>query len=92
MSVVRSSPSNTVQAGLRKLQAFGPTVRMSEALELGLSRWLVYKLRDEGHLEPLSRGLYRLTHTPEPSEPDLVAVARRVPRGGGLFRPCLFTS
>ena len=41
----------------------------------------LYALRDRGLLEPLARGLYRLADLPPLNEPDLVAVARKVPRG-----------
>lgn len=35
-------------------------LRLSEALALGMNRYQFYKLRDEGVIEPVSRGLYRL--------------------------------
>jgi predicted transcriptional regulator of viral defense system len=38
-------------------------------------------MRDTGVLEQLSRGLYRLANAKPLANPDLVAVARRVPRG-----------
>jgi predicted transcriptional regulator of viral defense system len=38
-------------------------------------------MRDAGELIQLSRGLYRLADLPLPAEPDLVAVAQRVPNG-----------
>jgi predicted transcriptional regulator of viral defense system len=38
-------------------------------------------MRDEGVLEQLSRGLYRLAELPPLGAPDLVAVARKVPAG-----------
>ncbi|MDQ3699591.1 MAG: transcriptional regulator [Chloroflexota bacterium] len=41
----------------------------------------LYALRDRGLIEPLSRGLYRLTALPPLGEPDLIAVTRKVPRG-----------
>ena len=53
---------------------------MSEALALGLNRYQFYKLRDEGVIEPVSRGLYRLAELPPVGDPDLVAVATRFPR------------
>lgn len=41
-------------------RAHGGQLRLSEALALGLNRYQLYKLRDEGTIEPVSRGLYRL--------------------------------
>jgi predicted transcriptional regulator of viral defense system len=61
-------------------RAHGGQLRLSEALALGLNRYQFYKLRDEGVIEPVSRGLYRLAELPPVSDPDLVAVAARFPR------------
>ncbi|PCK04349.1 MAG: transcriptional regulator [Alteromonadaceae bacterium] len=58
----------------------GGQLRMSEALEAGLSRYQLYRLRDEGVIEALSRGLYRLADLPLISNPDLVTVASRYPK------------
>jgi len=59
----------------------GGTLRMPEALELGLSRWMLYSLVDRGILERISRGVYRLVELPPVGNPDLVIVSTRVPRG-----------
>jgi predicted transcriptional regulator of viral defense system len=56
-------------------------MRMAEAVRAGVSRRTLYALRDAGVIEQLSRGLYRLTDAPPLGNPDLVTVARRVPRG-----------
>lgn len=53
---------------------------MSEALALGLSRYQLYQLRDQGVIEPISRGIYRLTALPAINNPDLVTVALRYPK------------
>ena len=55
-------------------------LRTGEALELGIHPRDLYRLRDEGLIEALSRGVYRLTELPPLSDPDLVTVALRVPR------------
>jgi len=54
---------------------------MSEALELGIHRRVLYELRDCGIIELVSRGLYHLKEGPELAMPDLVTVAKRVPSG-----------
>lgn len=59
----------------------GGVVRMSEALQAGISRKTLYGLLDNGLVERISRGVYRLTSLPGLSSPDLVAVAARVPNG-----------
>jgi len=57
----------------------GGILRMSEAVEAGISRKTLYAMRDDGVLEVLSRGLYRLASLPGLEAPDLVAVAARIP-------------
>jgi len=59
----------------------GGMLRMSEAVEAGISRRTLYDMRDEGVLEQLSRGVYRLASLPGLEAPDLVAVATRIPNG-----------
>lgn len=53
---------------------------MTEALRQGISRYQFYKMRDEGVIEPISRGLYRLASLPPITNPDLVAVASQFPQ------------
>ncbi|MBW1755740.1 MAG: type IV toxin-antitoxin system AbiEi family antitoxin domain-containing protein [Deltaproteobacteria bacterium] len=59
----------------------GGILRMSEAVQAGISRRTLYAMRDEGVLEQLSRGVYRLASLPGLEAPDLVAVATRIPNG-----------
>ncbi|MDZ7670087.1 MAG: type IV toxin-antitoxin system AbiEi family antitoxin domain-containing protein [Gammaproteobacteria bacterium] len=58
----------------------GGQLRLSEALAQGVNRYQFYKLRDQGAIEPVSRGLYRLTELPPVGNPDLLAVATRFPK------------
>ena len=53
----------------------------AEAIKLGIHSTYLYKLRDEGILEHLSRGIFRLTAMPDFSEPDLVLITKRIPQG-----------
>ncbi len=62
-------------------RARGGILSTSQALGAGIHRRTLYKLRDEGVLERLSYGLYRLADLPPLDQPDLVTVARRVPHG-----------
>lgn len=57
----------------------GGQMRMSEAIKHGITRYMLYKMRDEGIIEPVSRGVYRLTELPPISNPDLVTVSLRFP-------------
>jgi len=53
----------------------------TQALNFGIHRRTLYKLRDEGKLVKVARGLYRLANMSELSNPDLVTVAMKVPKG-----------
>jgi len=52
---------------------------MSEALGHGITRYMLYSLRDKGIIEQVSRGVYRLVELPPISNPDLVTVSLRFP-------------
>ncbi|MEJ1296462.1 MAG: type IV toxin-antitoxin system AbiEi family antitoxin domain-containing protein [Candidatus Sedimenticola sp. (ex Thyasira tokunagai)] len=58
----------------------GGQLRMSEAIEHGITRYMLYSLRDKGVIEQVSRGVYRLVELPPISNPDLVTVSLRFPR------------
>lgn len=70
-----------LKKAIHSLRKAGGVFRMSEALRLGIHRRDLYKLRDNGKLEMLSRGLYRLKEGPEPSLPDFIPAAKKVPQG-----------
>ena len=59
----------------------GGSLRMSEALRLGVNRKTLYAMRDAGIVEAVTRGLYRLASLEPLAHPDLVTVATRVPQG-----------
>ncbi len=59
---------------------YGGQLRMSEAIQYGISRYSLYKMRDTGVLEQVSRGIYRLVELPPISYPDLVTVSLRFPK------------
>lgn len=56
-------------------------MRTSSAIGAGIQPRTIYWMRDEGLLERLSAGVYHLSSTPLPAQPDVAAVARRVPNG-----------
>src|SRR6056297_223398 len=70
-----SEPNNPVSL----FKTHGGQLRLSEALALGLNRYQFYKMRDEGVIEPVSRGLYRLADLSPVRDPDLAAAASRFP-------------
>lgn len=55
-------------------------LRTSEAIKLGIHPAYLYDLRNEGVVESLGRGVFRLTDMPDFSEPDLVLVAKKFPQ------------
>jgi predicted transcriptional regulator of viral defense system len=56
-------------------------LRTAQAIKLGIAPRTFYDLRDAGAVVEISRGLYRLADLPPFSQPDLVTVALKVPRG-----------
>lgn len=80
MSPRRSHPQ-AFEREVRLLRARGGLLRMSQALQLGISRRALYGMRDAGVLEALGRGLYRLSLLAPLGHPDLVAISARIPRG-----------
>ncbi len=53
---------------------------MSEAIGRGITRYMLYSMRDKGEIEQVSRGVYRLLDLPPISNPDLVTVGIRFPK------------
>lgn len=72
--------NNVNQKALNTIREMGGTVRTTEAVQYGVHPRTLYQLRDSGDLQTLSRGVYRLSELDEPSEPDLVIIAKRIPR------------
>ena len=58
----------------------GGTLRTRDALKAGMHPRVLYSLRDQGKIEQMSRGVYRLSDLPPISNPDLVSIAIRVPK------------
>ena len=58
----------------------GGLLRTTQALGLGVHPRTLYRLRDEGILECISRGVFRLSEFPPLTNPDLVTVALRIPK------------
>jgi predicted transcriptional regulator of viral defense system len=70
-----------IEVARRVFERGGGILRTGEALEQGVHPRTLYAMRDAGILECLDRGLYRLTDLPPLSEPDLVTVASKIPKG-----------
>jgi len=72
---------NTDEKSLAVFRKFGGIVKTSEAIKAGIHPRTFYNMLQEGIIEKLSRGLYRLVELPSLGSPDLVSVSKRVPNG-----------
>lgn len=59
----------------------GGILRTKEAIKAGIHPRTLYELLEEGVIERLSRGVYRLADLAPLGNPDLVSVSKRVPEG-----------
>jgi predicted transcriptional regulator of viral defense system len=69
----------TRKAALNTFRRKGGVLRTAEAVRQGIHPRTLYNLRDQNHIVQISRGVYRLAGLPEITNPDLVAVASRIP-------------
>jgi len=77
-----SKPNNQSTEDAQEIfRGQGGMLRTSQALALGIHPRTLYEMRDNGVLERLERGLYRLGDMQPLSDPDLVTVARKIPNG-----------
>jgi len=72
---------SNLELAIAAFRKSGGMLTTSEALALGMHRRELYALRDSGNIEVVSRGLYRLAQMPEPSFPDFIPVAKKIPNG-----------
>ena len=72
--------TNQTSRAVEAFRKHGGILRTKEALELGIHPRTLYRMRDDGVIEQISRGVFRLASLPGITHPDIVAVAVRVPR------------
>ncbi len=72
---------NRITRALKVFHDHGGILRTAEALRLGVHPETLYRMRDEGTLETLSRGLFRIADQTGLGNPDLIAVSIRFPQG-----------
>ncbi len=72
------------------IQQHGGVIRTAKAIQSGIHPRTLYQLRDEGLIEQLSRGVYRLSNQKSVSNPDLVIVATRIPQAVICLTSALF--
>lgn len=66
----------------RQLEIFhlhGGQLRMNEAIKDGMTRYMLYSLKEKGIIEQISRGVYRLAELIPLSNIDLITISSRVP-------------
>lgn len=59
----------------------GGFLKTVQAIKLGIHPQDLYAMKSEGVIEPISRGLYRLADMKPFSNPDLITVALKIPKG-----------
>ncbi len=72
-------PSNKFKKAKDIFKENGGILNTAHAIRLGIHPKTLYNMRDQGVLELLSRGLYRLSEGSEISQPDLTIVSQRIP-------------
>lgn len=69
-----------IEKALRFFRKHGGMLRTAQAIRLGIHPRTLYALRDQGDIEQLGRGLFRLSTAHPLRNPDLIPIAVRVPR------------
>jgi len=71
--------TTTMDSALKTFSCFRSVFSASDAISAGVHPRVLYNLRDEGVVEQISRGLYRLSANRPLQQPDLVTVVARAP-------------
>ena len=71
---------NATDRATHLIRQHGGVIRTGKAIQAGIHPRTLYQMRDNGLLEQLSRGVYRLTGQKAVSDPDLIIVATRIPK------------
>ncbi|MEW6355398.1 MAG: type IV toxin-antitoxin system AbiEi family antitoxin domain-containing protein [Planctomycetota bacterium] len=75
------STSDPIEKAKAIFQEHGGMLRTREAIKARIHPRTLYVMWKAGVVEQISRGVYRLADLPPLSNPDLVAVAKRIPDG-----------
>lgn len=79
--MARKKSQHIRDEALKVFQDHGGVLKASEAIKKGIHPRILYQLRDEGGIELIAKGLYALPGLPGISQPDFVAIAKKVPTG-----------
>jgi len=69
-----------INRALKIFKEHGGVMTTKDAVESGVHYRTLYEMRDQGFLERVSRGRYRLGDLPPLSNPDFAVVSLRIPR------------
>lgn len=69
------------QKAIELFNKHGGIMRTNLAIKEGIHPETLYKMRDSGALDMISRGLYRIAENPPLGNPDLITVAARITGG-----------
>ena len=75
------SSGNGTEKAIAHFKRRGGILRTRDALADGIHRRTLYALRDQGVVEQMARGLYRLVDAPPLAAPDLITVSAKIPQG-----------
>ncbi len=78
--MTRRATSQPEADALHRLRGIRGVFRTGQTRQLGIPSRTLRRLRDNGHVDQLSRGVYRLASLAAPSDPDLLIVAARLPQ------------
>ncbi len=70
----------TAERTVKCFRGHGGIMRVRDAISEGIHPATLYRLRDDGVIKAMARGLYRLSDLPPQTQPDLVTISRKVPR------------
>jgi predicted transcriptional regulator of viral defense system len=79
LSISMYTSKEKIRKALNLFKDQGGMLRTSEVLSAGIHPRTLYKLRDEGYIIKLDRGVYKLNDHASLSNPDFAIVAARVP-------------
>lgn len=77
---MNTARNNRVTQALRIFRSQGGILRTADAIRRGIHPETLYRMRDEGVLETMSRGLFRIADQAELGNPDLITVSMRFPQ------------
>jgi predicted transcriptional regulator of viral defense system len=69
------------RSAIRIFKRNGGILRLTNAVEKGISKDIVYSLKKLGEIERVARGLYRLSDSPLPSYSDYAILTKKIPNG-----------